>query len=684
MAEPYTASLFKTPYDQTMNLISTGMMINPFTGETSQVFENQMPPPNTTKGILLQSQLAHPSPKLVQMQGFNSHCPGPRRSEQGGEVFRPASLLGGSAPFGSMPYDREIVKQSRQIVARDLYGNQNGTPVQTWEFGKNQPFGMIGLQPAYVFLPVLPPTQELDLAGRMPTADPLGTPLQKREEFTGDVECRKAHVSTAYAGIAEQDSGMVIPNALQRVPMADVFTPSVAQAYFGNGSLAMGMGTTCSPPRPDAAPAGAPQFAMGNLAGPQAMRVANVNDQHGPGGSLQFAVGGALPFAGMGQVPRTGMTMPAAHGALAAASALPPQSVLPTHLGFTLPLSAPQGPGTGVLPLSTLHATTPGLTLPNTALQGPLSSVLPLSTIHGTPGPVTLPNVSLAGPDGAILPLSTLHATTPGGTLPTGHSAWAQAALLVPTSCQAKTAQWTLPSAGVALPIDAEVLGAAQRVGPDAQTAPGGSVTQLIGDLVVAQNTLPGSFSATLPTGGAQAAVGQGLPPRDLHAASDAWTFATQAPADPRDAVLIGTQHASTRESQTLPVGPVSWEQSQEGERATHAKSKRWGNPWQTYGNGPQANLGFELPLGWYQPQALRGLAWQEYVTQVSRLVEGLGGSNTRVVSRLRPQDHAPVQTVQYARMPDAPSPRVVPHVMASPRLTRRAVQEERDAVLQM
>src|SRR5205814_1827414 len=67
--EPYSRSLYQTPYDQTQNLISTGTLVNTYSGEVSEVFENQLPPPNTNKGAMLRSTLDHVNPKLIALNG---------------------------------------------------------------------------------------------------------------------------------------------------------------------------------------------------------------------------------------------------------------------------------------------------------------------------------------------------------------------------------------------------------------------------------------------------------------------------------------------------------------------------------------------------------------------------------------------------------------------------------------
>src|SRR5205814_7709431 len=134
-------------------------------------------------------------PKLIALNGgYNHHCPPPRRQEHSSAVFNPVSALGGKSVFGSKPTDDEIIKTQRQLASRDLYNNQDGTPVTEISMHGEQPWGYRGLQPMYQFVPYIPATQELNACGRTYGADPEGTDLTKREEYTGEFYSRKPHV----------------------------------------------------------------------------------------------------------------------------------------------------------------------------------------------------------------------------------------------------------------------------------------------------------------------------------------------------------------------------------------------------------------------------------------------------------------------------------------------------------
>jgi hypothetical protein len=191
--EPYTRSLYQTPYDSTKNVISTGKLINTYSGEEFETFENQLPPPNTNKGTMLKTQFEHMNPRLLHLTGgYNWHNPPPRKKEQCGSVFNPVSARGGASPFGSNIYDSEIRKQMELYASRDLYNNKDGDQVVEPSMYGEKPQGYVGLVPRNRIQPFLPATQELDTGGRMPIPQNLNPDLCKREEYTGEFFARKA------------------------------------------------------------------------------------------------------------------------------------------------------------------------------------------------------------------------------------------------------------------------------------------------------------------------------------------------------------------------------------------------------------------------------------------------------------------------------------------------------------
>jgi hypothetical protein len=200
--EPYTQSLYQTPYDETKNMISTGKLVNTYSGETFETFENQMPPPTTNKGAALQTQFKHLNPRLLHLTGgFNWHNPPPRKREQPGSVFNPVSARGGASAFGSTFYDEEVRKQAQMYASRDVFNNRDGNQVVEPSMNGDKPHGYFGLVPRNRFQPFVPATQELDTHGRITSPENLNPDLRKREQYTGQVFSRKSNVLVTRASM---------------------------------------------------------------------------------------------------------------------------------------------------------------------------------------------------------------------------------------------------------------------------------------------------------------------------------------------------------------------------------------------------------------------------------------------------------------------------------------------------
>jgi len=198
--EPYTNSLYQTPYDTTKNTISTGKLVNTYSGETFETFENQLPAPDTNKGAMLKTQFEHLNPRLLHLTGgYNWHNPPPRKKEQCGSVFNPVSARGGPSPFGSNIYDPQVRKQIELYASRDIYNNKDGDQVVEPSMYGDKPQGYFGLVPRNRIQPFMPATQELSTMGRMSAPQDLNPDLRKREEYTGEFFSRKANLLVSRA-----------------------------------------------------------------------------------------------------------------------------------------------------------------------------------------------------------------------------------------------------------------------------------------------------------------------------------------------------------------------------------------------------------------------------------------------------------------------------------------------------
>jgi len=249
-AVPYANSLYQTPYDTTKNVISTGKLVNTYTGELFETFENQLPPPNTTKGHIPAYQLKQINPRLLWANGgYNHHKPPPRKKEQPGYVFNPVSARGGSTAFGEQTYTGEIRKQQQLIGMRDLYNNRNGDLVVEPSLNGERPAGFFGLVPRFRANPYLNPTNELDMCGYTFVPENQNPDLRKREQYTGAHYARKDPVlvqRTVYP--------TTFVNGVQAVTVIPITTDhtgpmrsDMEQSYIGVPHLQEGSGDALPP-----------------------------------------------------------------------------------------------------------------------------------------------------------------------------------------------------------------------------------------------------------------------------------------------------------------------------------------------------------------------------------------------------------------------------------------------------
>ena len=180
----FNTTLFATPTAMQENLISTGILSNPYTGQEYEIFENQLPP-GTTDRSLSKSQLNNINPRLVQLQGgLNHHNPPASKIEQDGSVFKPVSIVGGSNPFGPQLYTKQINDRQMDIIARSTYNNRGGDQVIEPAFAKERPANRYGYVPIIRQLPYLVPTNQIEGHYISPPAV-TNVDTRKREQYTG-------------------------------------------------------------------------------------------------------------------------------------------------------------------------------------------------------------------------------------------------------------------------------------------------------------------------------------------------------------------------------------------------------------------------------------------------------------------------------------------------------------------
>lgn len=180
----FSTALFATPTEMQQNMISTGILANPYTGQEYEIFENQLPPGNTDRS-LSKSQLKNINPRLLQLQGgFNHHNPPPSKIEQDGSVFKPVSIVGGSNPFGPQLYTKQVNDRLMDLMTRSTYDNRNGDQVIEPALAKERPANRYGYVPIIRPLPYVVPTNQLE-GHYIPPAEVMNVDTRKREQYTG-------------------------------------------------------------------------------------------------------------------------------------------------------------------------------------------------------------------------------------------------------------------------------------------------------------------------------------------------------------------------------------------------------------------------------------------------------------------------------------------------------------------
>lgn len=163
----YNDQLFKTQADNSDNKVSTGVMVNPYTGEMFETFENAMPPPTTDKS-LLPGRFEVVNPKLVWANGgIDPHAPLPKKKEICKSL---PGVDGGPNVWGDQLYADERRTRMLEYANRDLWNNRNGDYSTVRGFAKEKPAGYTGYVPYYRPTPYLPPTQTLDNKDWVPVA----------------------------------------------------------------------------------------------------------------------------------------------------------------------------------------------------------------------------------------------------------------------------------------------------------------------------------------------------------------------------------------------------------------------------------------------------------------------------------------------------------------------------------
>ena len=174
----YDERTWRTPFEVAQDVVSTGVLINTYTNEVSETFENAIPAPDRSGGDPPR-EWKNASLRLQAAQGYE-----PRRLQKKEiEEPLPAADSGPIMANANFRQQQAVALEGNERCARDGYFNCDelvpSEPMMT-----TNPMGFRGFQNMLRINPYLPVTQELDSKDWAPNADPIPTTARFLETRT--------------------------------------------------------------------------------------------------------------------------------------------------------------------------------------------------------------------------------------------------------------------------------------------------------------------------------------------------------------------------------------------------------------------------------------------------------------------------------------------------------------------
>lgn len=165
----YDERTWKTPFEVSQDVVSTGALINTYTGEVSEVYENCLPPPDREGGDPVR-EWKNADLRLQAAQGFELRKLQKREIEEPLPAADSGPIMD-NATFRQM---QAVALESDERCARDKYFNRNDL-VPTDPQMTTNPMGFRGLHNMMRINPYIPATQELDNKNWAPNSAPIPT-----------------------------------------------------------------------------------------------------------------------------------------------------------------------------------------------------------------------------------------------------------------------------------------------------------------------------------------------------------------------------------------------------------------------------------------------------------------------------------------------------------------------------
>lgn len=225
----YDDKTFRTPFEVTQEVVCTGQMVNTYTGEVSDVYEQNLPPPNRQGGDPAR-EWKNASLRLQAAQGYETKS---RRRKTELEQPLPAGDSGPILANASFRQMQAVAQESNERCTRDKYFTRNDL-VPTEPQMTTNPFGYRGFQNMMRVNPYLPVTQELDNKAWLANAQELPTTarfLETETRLHQDALAGRVGLSEGGAGFEDQ----MIPPAV-RVSQTQR-SSSTTKQHCGRGLL---------------------------------------------------------------------------------------------------------------------------------------------------------------------------------------------------------------------------------------------------------------------------------------------------------------------------------------------------------------------------------------------------------------------------------------------------------------
>jgi len=190
----YDPESFMSPIETSQPVIATGSLINTYTGEVSDLFEDAMPPPDNGRdaGDAVRERKSAQR-RLMAAEG-NVTAAHHKREQQ--DPIQPGDA-GVVTQLANFQINSDVATECNERACRDLYFNRNELAPTELEMTRN-PFGFEGYNNRVRINPYLLPTQDLDDKNWTPNATLL--PGGDHRPKNLKTRLRKDRPRTDYAG----------------------------------------------------------------------------------------------------------------------------------------------------------------------------------------------------------------------------------------------------------------------------------------------------------------------------------------------------------------------------------------------------------------------------------------------------------------------------------------------------